>query len=103
MARTSIRPGYQDLTGRRYGAWEVVGYSRPGGSSPFWLCRCATCGHEREIRGSALLGTGRRKVWVTPEGKRWVDPVQGALVVFRSLSPAGQVEFLERAQEEIDA
>src|SRR5436190_1477500 len=48
----------KDITGERFGEWDVVGYShtkRSGRSWPaMWICRCSTCGAERAFRGGDL-------------------------------------------------
>ena len=44
-----------DLTGRTYGAWIVLGYgSRAPSGHTRWLCRCS-CGHEREVLAGNLV------------------------------------------------
>jgi Staphylococcus phage HNH endonuclease len=44
----------QDLTGRKFGRWDVVGESgKDTFGSVMWTCRCA-CGEIREVHGFAL-------------------------------------------------
>lgn len=41
-----------DLTGRRFGTWTVISFSR-NADATFWNCRC-DCGVEREVRAGLL-------------------------------------------------
>lgn len=73
-----------DLTGRRFGRWMVLGYvgASPGRAS-YWLCRC-DCGTERAVHSSRLRSgdsqaCGCRRTspnlshgkWGTPEYNSW--------------------------------
>lgn len=49
----------KNLTGRRFGAWRVLGRAR-GTRLISWRCRCR-CGTERVIYGAALLRKGRTR------------------------------------------
>jgi hypothetical protein len=42
-----------DLTGQRFGEWEVIGFSHSTTSQSYWNCRCS-CGAEKKVRGGAL-------------------------------------------------
>lgn len=43
-----------DLTGQRFGHWDVLGMSsQRSGRAPMWDCRC-DCGTERAVRGDNL-------------------------------------------------
>ena len=46
----------QDLTGQKFGYWEVVerDLSKKEGGHRYYLCRCV-CGKEKILRGSMLL------------------------------------------------
>jgi hypothetical protein len=53
-------PGFRDLTGKRFGRWQVlelVGKRRDARHQFIWRCRC-DCGTEKTVSGSTLkLGT----------------------------------------------
>lgn len=51
MAEAEVTiPGFKgkDLTGKRFGKWTVVRFSRRAKSNYFWICRC-DCGTEKEV------------------------------------------------------
>jgi len=48
-----IPPRVQDLTGRRFGRWTVLGYAGKKNGSHRWHCRC-DCGIERIVAGENL-------------------------------------------------
>ena len=47
-----------DLTGQKFGKWEVVKRVDNRGSHAYWLCRCCDCGDEKEICGGRLREKG---------------------------------------------
>lgn len=53
-------PRWQDITGRRFGRYVVVGYAgRPNGHTYRWFCRC-DCGTGRAVaRGSLINGDSK--------------------------------------------
>ena len=50
---------FSDLTGKKFGEWEVVGWAEKKYTEQFWLCKCS-CGKEKVVRGASLK-TGTSK------------------------------------------
>jgi hypothetical protein len=49
-----MRPLYrEDLTGQKFGEWNVLGFSHKHGAYTCWLCRCS-CGIEKAIISTSL-------------------------------------------------
>ena len=47
-------PARKDLTGKRFGRWQVTVYGGPGTSGATWVCMC-DCGTARRVNANALL------------------------------------------------
>jgi len=43
----------KDLTGQRFGRWDVIGYVGPVNNNAAWLCHC-DCGKKRVVSGARL-------------------------------------------------
>jgi|SRR5579883_2888759 len=52
-------PRFQDLTGKTFGRWTVLGCAGLRGKDYRWRCRCA-CGAEREVFGGNLTRGGSK-------------------------------------------
>lgn len=68
---TPTDPRWEDLTGRRFGRYLVVGYAgKPNGRLHRWFCKC-DCGTERSIvRGSLINGDSQSCGCAKPEATR---------------------------------
>lgn len=44
----------EDLTGRRFGRWVVLGFSHTDKSKHYWMCKC-DCGIEKPVNGYNLV------------------------------------------------
>jgi hypothetical protein len=47
------KPYREDLTGKKFGDWTVLGFSHKHGAFTCWLCRCA-CGNEKAVISTSL-------------------------------------------------
>jgi hypothetical protein len=91
----SVPAGRDDLTGRGFGRWVVLGYADGHGNQYRWLCRC-DCGVERRVyqshllRGKSLSCGCRRKEFLSQGGagyrKDLTDQKFGRLTVV-SIAP----------------
>jgi len=53
MIKGTAHPSRVDLTGKTFGRWFVIKYSRYSCHKVYWLCKCE-CGTEKEVQGSSL-------------------------------------------------
>lgn len=71
LIATPTDPRWEDLTGRRFGRYLVVGYAgKPNGRLHRWFCKC-DCGTERSVvRGSLINGDSQSCGCAKPEVSR---------------------------------
>ncbi len=50
---------FQDLEGKRFSRWTVLGYAGPSGRATFWWCRC-DCGSIRSVDAATLINSTSR-------------------------------------------
>lgn len=61
MRRHGMPPRQQveDLSGQKFGKWEVLYRDANRGNATYWVCRCA-CGVEKSVNAGSLKGSKKR-------------------------------------------
>ena len=95
-----MKPLY-DLTGQKFGRWEVLAYSeRKANGKHYWKCRCE-CGTERDVYGSELrtgkstsCGCYRRERTSQARKKNLIGKVFDRLTVVKEAGQTPDKEYL---------
>lgn len=80
---TSARSDLQDLTGRKFGRWIVVGYAgKAKGRKSFWLCQCE-CGTKRKVKADTLTSGTSKSCGCISRELRTTEPLKVRMKAYR--------------------